>query len=213
MAKHCHEFFRYCAIGTWLRVEQEMYMLYRVTAVAAILTSCLWTCGVQADVIATYEVGIGNATSNVQIDFPNNNAYIFEVSYEDDGTYTGWDLLQIISQSLPSLVSLEYQTFEWGHWLQGIGIDEDYAFGTGAGFPEFDDYWAYWVSSSSPTPNWDYAPVGADARLVSSGSWDGWTFHPNGAAPPQAIPGPAALWISCLVGICAKRRRRSPYII
>lgn len=185
-------------------------MLYRVSALAVLLMFSLETRCLQAELIAVYTTGSGSATSHVQIDFPNNNAYLFEVSYTDDGTVTGWDLLEIIGGTLPNLVSLEYQTSDWGNWLQGIGIDQDYAFGTGAGFPELDDYWAYWVASPDPTPNWAYAPIGADARLVSAGSWDGWTFHPSGATPPQVIPGPSALWLLLYLGIHAETRRRSP---
>ena len=183
-------------------------MFLRLSHMCAVLLPFILISMSQADLVNTYSVGSGDSVSYVQFEFDNDNTYLFDVAYEDDGEVSGWDLLQIITTDLPNVLTMEYETYSWGHWLQGLGIENDYAFGTGAGFPDFDDYWAYWVAMPGTSQNWDFAPVGADGWMVSHGSWDAWTFHPDGATPPQAIPGPMGLPIVLLIWISRRRRFR-----
>ncbi len=185
-------------------------MLFRLCAFGAFVSVFIAISVSKAELINSYSVGLGDSVSYVQIEFDNDHTYVFDVAYVDDGSVNGWDLMQIIETELPTILSMQYETYSWGNWLQGLSVENDHAFGTGAGFPDLDDYWAYWVAPPGTDADWEFSSVGADNRLVSDGSWDGWTFHPSGATPPQAIPGPSVLALLLLPVLGAKRRRQLP---
>ena len=111
-------------------------------------TACsvlLCATGAQAAIMDTYQVGTGLNTSTVQIDFQNGNGYLFEVSWQGEGT-TGWDLMTTIADEIDGF-ALDYSTSEWGVFLMGITAFDDYDWGTGAGWQDgIEDYWHYWTA-------------------------------------------------------------------
>ena len=154
-------------------------------------------------IVETFQVGTGLLTSTVQVDFSNGNAYSFEVSWQDAGT-TGWDLMTTIADELDE-VSLDFSTSQWGVFLEGIGVDDDYEYGVGAGWNEgIEDYWHYWTADSASDP-WAVSGVGADSRLASDGSTDGWVFLSSDA--PFTVPAPGALGLLS-IAVMGRRRRR-----
>ncbi len=173
-------------------------------------TSIFWLSGLlfitspaAAEIIHAFDIGDGFNTSTVQIDFGNGNGYLFDVHWNDADT-TGWDLLLSIAEESED-VSLDYSVSEWGVFLQGIDVLDDSDWGVGAGWPEVEDYWHYWQRESSADP-WEFSMMGADVRLVSDGSWDGWVFL--SAGEPQPVPAPGVLVLFCLGGFLGNRRAR-----
>jgi len=173
--------------------------LTREWMAAAVL---LGTSTAGAAIIDTFDVGAGQYSSSVQIDFANGNGYTFNVHWQDAST-TGWDLLLTIAADLDS-VELDYSTSEFGVFLQGIEVMGDVDWGVGAGWPEIEDYWHYWTAEPGED-DWSFAMVGADLRTVSDGSLDGWVFLSPDA--PQALPAPGALLLLAMAGACRRRRR------
>lgn len=92
--------------------------------------------------------------------------------------------------------------------------DDHYAEGfNSAGF------WTYWVAEASPYADtnpeaWEGAAVGFSDRLLTNGSWDGFSFDPAfsftdpPSEPVAAIPA-APTAAAFALTICAARRRRS----
>ncbi|GAB6906872.1 conserved exported hypothetical protein [Desulfosarcina cetonica] len=129
-----------------------------------------------------------------------------------------------------------WESFGGAYTVSGIGYDLDNdGFGYEAGeYPGEDGapsdegdhyvegwysgYWSYWVSDSGS--DWAYSGYGISARVLSDGSWDGWSFsgtagYGDGSAPitpvaaQSAVPIPGAVWLfgSGLMGIIGIRRK------
>lgn len=158
---------------------------------------------VQGEILETYQVGSGLLMSSVQIGFANGNEYRFEVSWQGQGV-TGWDLMTTIASEVDGF-TLQFQTSQWGVFLEGIGFDGDYDWGDGSGWSEgIEDYWHYWTADSAADP-WVSSMVGADSRQVSDGSMDGWVFLSSDA--PATVPAPGGLLLAAMA--FTRRRRRS----
>lgn len=156
----------------------------------------------RAEIVQTFEVGAGVATSTVQVDFSNGNGYLFTVHH--GGSLTGLGALQLFAQAVPGF-TLEVETFPFGDLVAGIGIGADYEFGTGDLWP-IENFWHYWITDAAGA--WTWAPVGAGDRLLTDGSADAWVFGTDQS--PQPVPGTPVLSVLALLGAaCGRSRRRS----
>ena len=167
----------------------------RVSATCFMASVAIAASTAHADLIEEFDIGSGLFMSHVQVDFNNGNAYLFNVSYMEDDL-SGWDLMLEIAESMDDLVDLDYSESQWGVFLTGIAIGDDHDWGDGSGWPDQDDYWAYWITGSNAQGlpmEWASSPVGASDRIVHDGSWDGWTFNIDGASAPQPVPAPGVL--------------------
>ncbi len=151
------------------------------------------------EVVGEYEVGSGMYTSTAIFQFGNLNQHVFTIHY--DGSPTGREAFDIIEQDLPELFNPEIKSYDFGDFLYGLGIGEDFDAGYGTP-PDYFDYWHYWTRDSMNVP-WDASMIGFSDRIFSDGSVDGWVFD-SGDAP---IPAPAG-WV-ILLGTGIHRRRRS----
>lgn len=153
-----------------------------------------------AAIVTEFDVGLGGSTSTVQIDFSNGNGYLLRFHY--DGAVTGFDALLAFEAQLPEF-TLVTEDFGFGPFVAGLGVLADYEYGTGDLWPVVENYWHYWLDDGS---GWEFALVGASARQLFDGSFDGWVF--GSPVPPQPVPGPA-VWPMVAIAAIAARRRRS----
>ncbi len=167
----------------------------------AFLTTGCCHSAAHADILQTYEVGVGNNTSTVQIDFSNGNGYLFTLRYSD--TLTGLGALQLMASLAPDF-TLTTDTFPWGQLVTGLGVATDYEYGTGDLWP-IENYWHYWITDDAS--NWIWAPQGASDRILTNGSADAWVFGTD--ISPQAVPAaPGVVLMAAVIRRTPRRRSR-----
>jgi hypothetical protein len=140
-------------------------------------------------------VGSGVNKADVQIDFGDGSAYVFEVSF--DGSKTGMQLLDVIEAH--STLTTVQSDFGWGLFLDGVTYDGHSNVGYGGG----DNWWHYWVKSPGQS-NWQSPAYGAATRVVTDGSWDGWVYGRATAPAPE----PATAMLLGAAGLFVLRRSR-----
>lgn len=154
-----------------------------------------------AGIVATYAVGTGTSTSTIQVDFTNGNGYIVELSWTEP--MNGFQAMQAVAAGV-SGAQLQYDTYNFGAFITGIGLGSDYQYGTGDLYP-VPNYWHYWTEVNG---QWQMAMFGASDRMLSNGSKDAWVF--GSGATPQAVPVPGAaaqLGVACLWNRFRRKRR------
>ena len=152
-----------------------------------------------ADVVGTFEIGVGDSTSSFLFQFTNGNQYLYELSYS--GVLSGQDAIEIIAAEQASYFIPDIISYSFGDSLNGLAIGDDEDSGFGGTAPDYADYWHYWLKDDV-SEEWSFASFGFSDRLISDGSWDGWVFNSN------AAPVPAFGTIFGLAGLSACRRRR-----
>lgn len=149
------------------------------------------------------QVGSGSASSFVQIEFFEGQTYLFEVFHVNAQT-TGMDLLYTLDTELGDEFILDYQSFDFGNVITGLGFDGLFE----SSDNEEDKWWWYWVRDSHGS-EWEFSLAGVTDRIVSDGSWDGWVFGRDDAPVTiKVIPAPpATLALACLLFVGRRRRR------
>jgi hypothetical protein len=148
--------------------------------------------------IVSESVGAGVNTSSVVVDF-GPQSFDFLVHY--DGSISGIDALNLIEAD--SYFTYAETTYSFGDFVTAFdygGYDE-----AGAG----NTYWHYFTSADGV--NWSLSGAGASARMLTNGSYDGWNYAANSAAPatPVAtVPEPAGALAVAVGGLIGLRRRR-----
>ncbi len=138
-------------------------------------------------------VGSGPNLAHVQVNFADGADYQFDVSFT--GTTNGLRLFDLIEDD--TTLTTVRQDFGFGIFIDGISYEGHSNSGYGGG----ENFWHYWTRESASAA-WDSSFIGAGDRVVSDGSWDGWTY--GTAATP--VPEPATLgFIIC--GIVALSRK------
>ena len=61
------------------------------------------------------------------------------------------EAFDIIEQDLPDLFNPEIKSYDFGDFLFGLGIGDDYNSGFGTP-PDYFDYWHYWTRDSVKHP-------------------------------------------------------------
>jgi hypothetical protein len=151
--------------------------------------------GMQAEA-SVIPVGTGSQQATVVINFKDNAAYEFAVSF--DGTITGMGLLDLI-ESQTTLTAVK-QDFGWGLLVDGFEFQGHSNVGFGGG----DDWWQYWTKDSD-SAEWQASFIGAADRVVSNGTWDGWVY---GRATGPVVPEPASMILLSAGGSFLLLRRR-----
>jgi hypothetical protein len=154
----------------------------------------------RAEIVETFVVGTGSATSTVQVDFANGNGYLFTVHHA--GGLSGLGALHLFAQAVPGF-TLEVETFPFGDLVAGIGVGTDYDYGTGDLWP-VENYWHYWITDAAGA--WIWAPMGAGDRLLADGSADAWVFGTDQS--PQPVPGTPVLSVLALGAAWRRPGRR-----
>lgn len=126
----------------------------------------------------TQTVGSGSQESFFVLDFQDgtvDHSYAFGYFY--DGTKTGADMVSALSGGANLGVTYLFNgaavnSFSFnGHSEAGFG---------NAG------YWSYWLSGNGQS--WRSSGAGIKGRILSSGSWDGWSWDANSSNLPPATP-------------------------
>lgn len=158
-----------------------------------------------AGVAYSASVGTGDSHSTVQIQFSDGDSYLFDVAWS--GTTTGMDLLEIIDASLAEdFFVLTTDDFGWGDFVSGLGVANDYEYGTGDLWPTVENYWHYWTDDIvDGDEDWESSWVGASDHIALDGGWEAWVFISSGE--PEAVPAPGALALLALTGANSRRRR------
>ncbi|HWE92695.1 MAG TPA: PEP-CTERM sorting domain-containing protein [Tepidisphaeraceae bacterium] len=152
--------------------------------------------------ILSEDVGMGNHTSDVVVDF-GPQSYDFRVHYSTLNI-TGEQAIQLIQANS----DLKYfaETFSFGDFVTGFSYGGYSLVGDGSGGSGF---WKYDVSSDGLT--WQSSGQGASSRLLTDGSYDGWLWsgadHANPIVP-TAAPEPSSLAAVAVLSVGLLRRRR-----
>lgn len=146
-------------------------------------------------------VGTGDDTSIVSIEFSDGNVFDFAVSYTDDGTVTGEDLLNImVSESTFTYVG---EFFDFGP----TDLDNLFVYGMSFGgssegtFGVFGTSPSVWNRDNGLEP-WTFASTGPTDRFVFDGSQDGYSFS------NYVIPEPTSIALLGLGGLALVARRK-----
>ncbi len=173
-------------------------------------------------------IGTGQNQAAFVIDWKLGAAPQSQVwGYRWDGTATGTDMINAIVGADRRLYR-EWAPGYVNEFIFGYGLDRN-----GNGFSKLDPadsyqegfftngFWGYYVdvAPSSSLPAWTFASTGAAGRVLTDGSWDGWSWAQNfnGTDPsipipisaPVPEPGGVALWVSAsAVGVLLRRKTR-----
>ena len=155
-----------------------------------------------ADLVNRWSVGTGDALASIQFDFSDGDTYVFDVSFVDDGSFSGQDAIELLGSS--SEFSFEYDliNYTFGDFLVGVGIEDSYEFGDGSE-PPYVNYWHYWTRESSSI-DWESSMIGFGSRILSDGAEDAWVFGSNATPSVVPLPGTLALFAG---GLMLRRRR------
>ncbi len=147
-------------------------------------------------------VGSGPDLATVVLEFQDGAEFVFEVLFDDYVSTSGIEIMQVLEAELPSfgLTIIDFGP-EFGLFIDGIVYDGHGDIGFGGG----DLFWHYWTKDAESLP-WTFSQIGAAARVVNDGAWEGWRY---GAGAPIPEPGTAVLMGLGLVGL-AWRRRAAP---
>jgi hypothetical protein len=153
-----------------------------------------------------YWVGHGTNNGAVVLDFHDGkvtHSYGWGLRWE--GVINGEDALRSIVEADPRL-NWNTQQFAFGLAVYGITFDAngnggEFIFtgsdGGSVGDPDdhlqngflTEGFWAYNTTEETPaTDEWEGSMVGAGARFLSNGSWDGWAFAPGYDINPPRNP-------------------------
>src|SRR5215212_1795277 len=142
--------------------------------------------------------GAGPNTSTIVVDF-GPKSYAFEVHYQN--SITGLDALHLLDEQTP--FNLETVHFSFGDLVSGLEYDGWHETGIGN---NGSDWWKYWRSLDGQT--WTASGSGAGTRLLSNGSWDGWTWvRSQSTAPDVPLPEPGALFLVLSSSLLLLRRK------
>ena len=202
----------------------------RVVLRVGCVTAALTLAGMaQADLLPGYAAGTPTPTSQTSffvLDFGliGGDSYLFEYHYEDNPTdpASGEDLLLALDTAGDLVV--DHQFFDFGG-PPSIFVD-GFSFAGQAATPGFEgtqgESWSYWVADEPPinSSDWTSANTGPTDRLLTDGSYDGWSlnvssFNSGGFPPindpPTTVPEPGTAGIILLIGsagLAYRRRRR-----
>ena len=157
-------------------------------------------------------VGSGSKESFFTLDFQDGTAdHNYAFGYLYDGTKTGADFLTALSSETALKVGSSSGSF--GVFVTSFGFNGHSE--TGGKY----SYWSYWKGTDGQS--WSSSGVGASSRMLTGGSWDGWSWdtdYRNGPAPapvtPAAVPeASSAISLSVLallgLGALAVRRKKT----
>ena len=195
----------------------------RLAILVALFLAAFCSSPAKTEPLITQFVGTGSSLSYLVLDFQDNTAIpSYAFGYRYDGTKTGGDMVDTLVRDAGLGV-------QFGSFFQPNDFVISFAYAghvqpqPGPSDPNF--FWSYWLGTNGL--DWTPSPVGLRDRVLSNGSWDGWswsTFDPNTfdpVSPPRtpqvsgtAVPEPGALPLmgSVLMGVgsvAVLRRRRS----
>jgi hypothetical protein len=155
-------------------------------------------------------VGDGPFASAVEIQFGDGAHFAWEVRYEQEGSLSGIDLLQILAAAVDGF-DVDIQSFgdpanPGNLFVDGISFGEH----SDVGFQGGEGFWHYWTKELY-TEDWAFATLGAGLRAVVADTIDGWRY--GSALPPgaTAVPEPAigALLLAGLAPLVRRIGRRA----
>jgi hypothetical protein len=168
-------------------------------------------------------VGSGSNVSYFVLDFLSGSApQSYAFAYRYDGVKTGGDMLDALAiGTAGTLQPLTFTATDYGGDLKRFPDGFSYDGKSITRPADFSSYWSYWNSENGST--WTGAQLGLDNRVLTSGTWDGWSYAQNGvsvaprtplAATGGAAPEPGSLTLLAIgavsgAGIVLRRRRKS----
>lgn len=143
------------------------------------------------------EVGSGDSTTLVHIEWSNGFVADFEVSYDAGTGVNGVTLFDIIEAN--SSLTTDRTVYTFGTFIDGIAFmgNEDTGFGAGA-----DDWWHFYTMQPGDA-FWTSSQVGAGSVLAVDGEAHGWSY---GHELP--VPEPMTIAMLGLGGILLRRKSK-----
>ncbi len=138
------------------------------------------------------EVGAGDNTAGVYVEFKDGFSVEFAVNFSAD-SMTGFDLIQLVAQE--TVLDTVVEDFGWGVFVGGISYDGHSDVGFGGG----EDWWHYWIKDAGQ--DWVSPMFGASDRVVFDGHADGWVYGTD------SIPEPATVLLLGIGGLLLRRKR------
>ncbi|MCC6485680.1 MAG: PEP-CTERM sorting domain-containing protein [Armatimonadetes bacterium] len=177
-----------------------------LAATAAVAAMSLVNRVYAGDVLFSGSAGNGANTSYLVID---SGTYNFAFTYHYDGAKTAADMLTDLDAGVPGL---DIGLSDYGG---GSIFVDTFAYPPMPVTGTFGTYWSYWLSDDGAA--WNYSQVGAGQRVLSDGSWDGWSFVPSFTTdavaprvPTNPVPEPSSVvaLLSVGTGVIAMLRKR-----
>jgi hypothetical protein len=153
--------------------------------------------------VVSESVGTGIDTSTIRVDF-GPQSYDFQVHYNTP--ISGEQAIQLLAAD----TDLQYtvKTYSFGDLLTGLSYGGYDLSGTGS---NGTGYWEYYLSSDGGA-DWTSSTQGFSARMLSDGSYDGWSFSTAVSGPPiapTAVPEPGGIALLAMGGVMLRRRPRA----
>jgi len=152
-----------------------------------------------------YWSGAGANKAMTVVDFGAGGSYAF--GYRWDGNATSWNMLQAIDSA-----GAFGMTYTWWESMQAHAIDSMSYNGSTAVSDWSTSFLGFWGSSDGTT--WTAQDTGADGRVLTNMTWDGWSIEDPTVSfvplnPPRTpVPEPATMGL-LLVAAAGLLRRRS----
>lgn len=193
-------------------------------------------------------VGTGSNRAALIVDFKNGSgSQSFAWGFRWNGTATGADMVRAIAASNDAGLRVALQHFSFGDFIVGFGFDANrdgqFAVAPPLNFIngiaevsspdktrvstdpadryrelEFPDFWSYWNKASATDP-WTSASAGIGDRILTDGSFDGFSAvnefpgpEPSEPIAVAAVPEPSSVVLLILTGLMllAVRRMKRP---
>ena len=179
----------------------------KAVAAAALLSICSTTANAA---VIEYQVGAGNSTAHVLINFGSGEEYLFDVKFNTVTTGLGLlDIIELASTTDASIPTFDTSRtyFPAGQFPADVFLNEISLGGvSNTNQPWPGSYWGYFNRDEANVA-WGFASTGAGGRFIEDGGWDAWSFT-GGSPTGVPTPEPASFLLLTVGSVLMAARRK-----